>query len=119
MSEVYKYSLEIILGHIQICEDRFSGIITPEDFVKTKAGNVLLDSIVIRLQAIGENLKRMLKNNPELIQKYPEIEWTKIIQFRDFISHHYEQLDYEIVFEICKHHLPSLKKVIDSEQKNS
>jgi uncharacterized protein with HEPN domain len=46
---------------------------------------------------------------------YPEIEWNKIIRFRDFISHHYEMLDYEIVFEICEDYLPKLEVVIKTE----
>ena len=39
----------------------------------------------------------------------------KIIRFRDFISHHYEMLDYEIVYEIGKIYLPQLESAIKSE----
>ena len=115
MSDTYKYSLEIIFEHILVCEKRFSEIHTEKDFIDTDYGNTLLDAIVARLQAIGENIKRILKHNTTLPEKYPSIEWDKIILFRDFISHHYEKLDYEIVFEICKNDLPKLKKVIEEE----
>jgi uncharacterized protein with HEPN domain len=78
---------------------------------------MVLDSIVIRLQAIGENIKNILKRDKMLMKKYQSIDWDRIIQFRDFISHHYEKLDYEIVFDICKNDLPKLKEVIEAELK--
>jgi len=119
MSEAEKHSYEIILEHINVCNERFKSIQQASDFISTKEGNTILDAIVTRLQAIGENLKRILKHKPELSKKYPTVNWNDIIQFRDFISHHYELLDYEIVFDICKVHLPLLKEVLESELNQS
>ena len=113
--DVYKYSLETILKHVLICSKRFSEINNPTDFVSTEQGKILLDSIVTRLQAIGENVKNTSRKHNLLQNNYPEMEWNKIIRFRDFISHHYEMLDYEIVFEICQDYLPKLEIVICSE----
>lgn len=115
MSETEKYTFDIILEHINVCENRFSKIPTAIDFINSEYGNVILDAIVTRLQAIGENVKRLLKHNSNLEKKYPSIEWGKIIKFRDFISHHYEKLDYEVVFDICETDLPKLKEVVLSE----
>ena len=83
----YKYTLEIIIEHIEKCEKRFLEISTAEDFVATEYGIILLDSIVVRLQSIGENVKNIFKKSSVLNDKYPHIEWNKIIRFRDFISH--------------------------------
>lgn len=41
------------------------------------------------------------------------MEWRKIIRFRDLISHHYEKVQEEIIFEICKTFIPNLKVTID------
>lgn len=112
---IYKYSLEAILDHINIYNKRFSEIHNPTDFISTDYGKTLLDAIVTRLQAIGENLKNTSRKNNLLQTNYPEMEWDKIIRFRDFISHHYEMLDYEIVFEICEDYLPKLEAVIKEE----
>jgi len=117
MFEEEKYGFETILNHILVCEKRFSRINTPNDFVSTEDGNLMLDAIVARLQPIAENVKRIIKYNPSIINKYPEIEWEKIIKFRDFISHHYELLDYEVVFDICEINLPQLKSVMLQELK--
>ena len=43
------------------------------------------------------------------------MEWNKIIRFRDFISHHYEMLDYEIIYQICNEYLPQLELVLKQE----
>lgn len=118
MSETEKFTFEIILDHINVCEKRFSEIQTAKDFVDSDYGNILLDAIVARLQAVGENIKRLLKHNTTLEKKYSNIEWEKIIKFRDFISHHYEKLDYEVVFDICEIDLPLLKEVIIAELNN-
>ena len=56
-NEGYRYSLETILEHIFVCNKRFSEIDTAEDFVANDYGRILLDAIVTRLQAVGENLK--------------------------------------------------------------
>lgn len=118
MSEQEKYIFEIILDHINVCEKRFSEIPTAKDFVNTEYGSTLLDAIVTRLQAVGENVKRLLKHNTSLEKKHPNIEWEKIIKFRDFISHHYEKLDYEVIFDICEIDLPLIKEVIIAELNN-
>jgi len=49
-----------------------------------------------------------------LIQKrdrksnYPQVEWKKIKGIRDFISHHYFDLDAEVIFSICQDHVAEL-----------
>jgi uncharacterized protein with HEPN domain len=113
--DVYKYSLETILEHINICNKRFSEINIPTDFVSTEYGKTLLDAIVTRLQAIGENVKNTSRKHNLLQNNYPEMEWNKIIRFRDFISHHYEMLDYEIVYQRCESYLPKLEIVLKAE----
>jgi uncharacterized protein with HEPN domain len=113
--EVYQYSLETIIDHIAVCNKRFSEIHSPDDFVRNDYGKTLLDAIVTRLQVIGENLKNTSRKHNLLQDNYPEMEWNKIIRFRVFISHHYEMLDYEIVFEICDNYLPKLEVVIKTE----
>jgi len=104
--------LKNCIDHLKVIRKRISSIQTADDFVKTDDGKTLLDAISMRLQAIGENIKKVEKINPSLLEKHPEVEWQKIIRFRDIISHHYNMLDYEIIFTICKKDLPALKKAI-------
>ena len=79
----------------------------------------MLDAISLRIQIIGELLKKIDKIDNSLLKRYPEIEWEKIVRLRDIISHHYEMIDHEIIFDICIHHIPKLKatvqRIIDAE----
>ena len=80
-----------------------------DDFCHTEQGQEKLDSICMKLIATGESLKNIDKiTNKELLLKYPEIQWTKIKGIRDILSHHYFDLDANIIFEICTEHIDKL-----------
>lgn len=91
---------------------RFVKIHAPSDFISSNNGLETLDSISMRLQFIGESLKKIEKLNKDIFGHYPDVEWDKIINLRDFISHHYDMLNHEIIFDICSNHIPKLKNQI-------
>lgn len=72
-------------------------------------GVTLLDAISMRLQVVGESVRKLQKKDPSFLSAYSQIEWDKIARFRDLVSHHYEQVDHEIVYDICRVHIPNLK----------
>ncbi|MCW7467835.1 DUF86 domain-containing protein [Leptospira levettii] len=109
MSEEIKERFEFILDSIVIIENRFLKIKFPDDLINSEDGITILDSIAMRLQAIGDNVKSVVKLDSQFLNKYPNTEWEKIMKMRDVISHHYEGLDHEIIFNICKDKLPKLK----------
>jgi uncharacterized protein with HEPN domain len=104
---------ESVLDHISKVEDWFQKIKRADDFVSNKEGEILLNAISMRLQALSENVKKIQKKNPLLLKKYPLIDWKQIIRFRDVISHHYELLDYQVVYGICKKDIPLLKSTVE------
>lgn len=104
--------LDLMNESIHLVQERFSKLQVPDDFVLTPEGVTLLDAISMRLQVIGESVKRIEKTDLSLLQRYAEIEWDKIARFRDLVSHHYEHVDHEIVYDICNSHIPRLNKVI-------
>jgi len=66
----------------------------------------------MKLIAIGESFKNIDKiTNGELLINYPEIEWKKIKGIRDFMSHHYFDIDPDVIFDICKNKINMLYKV--------
>ena len=105
-------NLHGILDSIELIELRFSGIAKSDDFVINSDGVLILDSICMRLQIIGELLKKIDKSDPVICEKYPQIEWANIMKLRDIISHHYNYVDHEIIYDVCQNNLPALKKVI-------
>ena len=74
--------------------------------------------ICMRLQIIGELLKKIQKIDPLVLQGYAQIEWPNIMKLRDIISHHYDHVDHEIIFDICKNNIPALKKAIQQIHKD-
>ena len=68
----------------------------------------MYDSLISRLQAIGENIKKIEKIHPGFTDQELTMNAGNIIRFRDLISHHYELLDHQIIFNICKKDIPEL-----------
>jgi uncharacterized protein with HEPN domain len=105
-------NLQDIISSIELIEKRLNSITGADDFVLSEGGMLILDSICMRLQIIGELVKKIQKIDADIFGKYPEIEWQNIMKLRDIISHHYEHVDNEIIYDICINHLPNLKNTV-------
>lgn len=88
---------------------RFEAVTSVDDFTNSEAGIEKLDAICMQLIAIGESVKKLdrLTENALLIG-YPEIEWKKIMGMRDIISHHYFDVDADIIYDVCENHIENL-----------
>lgn len=107
LDPVVKDSLEIVEQCLEIISQRSRAITNADDFINSDQGLVLLDSIAMRLQVIGEKVKKIESLSPGIFQPYG-IESQPIIRFRDFISHHYENADHEVIFDVCQNNVPEL-----------
>jgi uncharacterized protein with HEPN domain len=103
--------LKTCLEHIETIETYFGNSASAESFYHKNNG-ANYDGSIMRLQALGERLKNIIKKYPfvEIDLNYPEIE--NVIRFRDFVSHHYELVEHETIFEICRYKIPVLKTAI-------
>ena len=109
--EDIKYSIELIIF-------RFENINSADDFLANENGLLLLDSISMRLVAIGEGFKNIDKlTDMKLLPNYPKVNWRGVKGVRDILSHHYFDLDAETIFVICDSYLEELliatNKMID------
>ena len=117
--KLVKEILVQILGSTERILKRFEKINTSDDFLDSEEGMEKLDSICMQLIAIGESLKNLDKiTNSTILNKYPQIEWKKAMAMRDIISHHYFDLNSEIVYDVCENEIPNLKKIIKTIIKN-
>src|SRR5450432_4702306 len=105
---------ELISESIIAVENYGSNIHSSADFKKDKTEQLHLDAIMMRLQVIGENIKKISKIQNDFFSSVLHYDTTDIIRFRDFISHHYEKTDSAIVFDICKNEIPLLKEKINN-----
>ena len=101
--------LDQIIGAIEIVQERCEFAQCEDDFTYTKEGQEKLDGICMKLIAVGESLKKIdFITDKTLLVKYPQVEWRKIKGIRDFISHHYFDLDAEVIFSICQNNIEDL-----------
>lgn len=99
-------SLDIII-------ERSSEIKCVDDFLTSPAGTLLLDSICMKLIAIGESIKNLDKlSNRELLINYPQTQWKEVMGMRDIIVHHYFEIDADIIFATVNESVPELRDVI-------
>ena len=107
------HTLELIRSSLEQIEKRCSDIHSTDDFLLSDTGMMKLDSICMKLTAIGESIKNLDKiTNKELLVKYPEIPWKNVMCIRDIIVHHYFDVDADEIFRICKEDLPQLYEII-------
>ena len=100
--EDIKYSLELI-------QKRAKNINSSDEFLENENGLEKLDSIAMRLVAIGEGFKNIDKlSNNELLKNHSYIPWKNVKGIRDILSHHYFNLDAEVIFDICKNDVNEL-----------
>jgi len=107
-----------ILGQIyqatQTILKRFEPVKTVGDFTDSPAGMEKFDSLCMLLIAIGEALKNLDKTtNKSLLPMYPKVDWGKAKGMRDIISHHYFETDVEVIYDVCKNHIPELAQTIN------
>lgn len=68
-------------------------------------------AFVRSLEVIGE----ATKNIPEELQnEYPQIQWRAIAGMRDRLIHSYFGIDYDIVWDVLRNHIPVLAETIDA-----
>jgi uncharacterized protein with HEPN domain len=72
----------------------------------------LRDAVCMRLMSLTECIKAYLKEIPAVTARFPHIPWENIVRFRDKIAHHYEGIDYDIVWEILESDITPLYAVI-------
>jgi uncharacterized protein with HEPN domain len=65
-----------------------------------------VDAVVRNLEIIGEAVKAL---SPEIRQRAPDVEWSKIAGLRDILIHAYFGVDLDIVWQIATERLPELR----------
>ena len=88
-----------------------------QEMVKGRTLDVIVeDPILLRafervMELVGESAKRLPLS---LREQYPDVPWRKIAGMRDVISHAYEDLTYEILWDALTIQFPSLRLALES-----
>lgn len=92
---------------------RTSHIHKVDDFYMNESGMILLDSVCMKLVAVGEAIKNLDKiTNKELLLKYPAVNWKDIKGMRDITVHHYFDIDASVILYSLQKEVPDLYSTI-------
>lgn len=109
----------LIEENLQTVLQRTSEVQTADDFTSSEKGMILLDSVCMKLVAVGESIKNLDKvSNKELLSRYPQIQWKQAMGMRDIIVHHYFDVDAEQIFNTLRDDIPLLLNVLGEIKKD-
>ncbi len=66
--------------------------------------NMMVDAVIRNFEIIGEAAKLV---SEEIKIIHLEIEWKRMVQFRNVLIHDYFGIEYEIVWDVIQNYLPS------------
>ena len=67
-------------------------------------------AIIYSISQIGENANYLSKN---FIEENKSIPWKNIIRTRSIMVHHYDKIDYSVIWDICINDIDKLEKFIN------
>ena len=106
-------SLQKIKAMLDLITERAAGVSTPNDFLCSPGGMLRLDAICMNLIALGETVKGLDKlTNGQFLRNYPEVYWSGVMKMRDKISHHYFEIDSDVVFRTLQEDVPQMAIVV-------
>lgn len=69
-----------------------------------------VSAILYQIAVIGEATKRL---SPEFRQQHPEIPWRDIAGMRDVLIHKYDQVDFDVIWDVVQNKLPELLTLLE------
>ncbi|MGD0293856.1 MAG: DUF86 domain-containing protein [Terracidiphilus sp.] len=102
------------LEHILTALERIRLYTTGKSQIDFLADTLLQDGVLRNLGIIGEAAHRLLADAPEFAATHPEIPLAKIYATRNRITHAYEEVDVDIVWNLVVKDVPALHPVITS-----
>lgn len=113
---MHKYPPELFLINILISIDKIkrnTGKLSFQEFVEHET---IFGFTIRELQEIGESGKKLLASIEPVESN---IEWRKIIAFRNIVVHRYFGIEPEVVCEVITKEIPILEREIISLLKNT
>lgn len=109
----------LINENLETIQKRTATVQSPNDFTSLDSGMILLDSVCMKLVAVGESIKNLDKiTNKKLLYRYPQIKWKQVMGMRDIIVHHYFDVDAEEIYKTLKEDIPLLLPVLNEIKKD-
>jgi uncharacterized protein with HEPN domain len=104
------------LPHIQLIRAALGRIQQdqPADEAAFLSRPMVQDAILMRLQEIGENLSRMRHLDDEAFAAAADDSWIQLNELRNIISHGYQEIKAEQIWQIITEELPAFAASIEA-----
>jgi len=102
MNREFLDSVEDILDAMEKAEILLKGV----RYERFEADFRINYAVVRALEIIGEASKRL---PDELRARYPQVPWKGMAGMRDRIIHGYDNVDYQIIWDVVKKDIPRIK----------
>ena len=82
------------------------------DFEGYLADEMFRSAVERKLEIIGEAMGRIAKRAPEVAQQISA--HRQIVNFRNVLSHEYDEISHEQVWQVVQHDLPTLRTEVEA-----
>lgn len=98
--------------------DVLSALSKAERFARgDRADELVVAAVLHELTVVGEAVGALLRQDPDLAERHPEIPWRGIVGMRNRLVHEYEDVDLAYVWGTVDDDLQPLRRVIEGERK--
>ncbi|MGA2405335.1 MAG: DUF86 domain-containing protein [Bacteroidales bacterium] len=101
---------KLYLQDLLTAMNRIAEYIKGYNFDQFKQDYRTVDAVVRNFEIIGEAAKNV---SDALKDQNPKIPWTEMYYLRNRVMHEYFGIDYEIIWDVAKNHLPENYLQID------
>ncbi len=104
------------LGHILLAIDRigrYTASLDEADFLRSE---LVQDAVIRNIEIIGEAANSVQRADPAFAALHGDIPWQVMYTMRNRVSHAYDKVDLEIVWNTVRTDLPGLRLLIQNLQ---
>ena len=100
------------LGHIVDAIDRVLRYTEGLDESAFIENEMIQDAVVRNVEIVGEAAKNIQRVDPSFAAGHSEVPWQQMYTMRNRLSHGYDTVDYEIVWNLIQEDLPNLQRLV-------
>ncbi len=104
--------LQEIKESIDLIQQWSEGRKNTNDYLLSPEGVMAFNACVMRLQVIGEQVGKLLKDKDKPLEAYEQIPWLAIYDLRNIISHEYANIDEDLIVSTINDDIPKLNSVV-------
>ena len=103
-------SEKLYLEDLLTAMNRIAEYIEGQNFDQFKQDYKTVDAVVRNFEIIGESSKNV---SDALKKQNPDIPWQEMYYLRNRVMHEYFGIDYEIIWDVARNHLPENRQQIN------